>query len=223
MIKFQTILACFLLCLPAAILAQAPPAQSDPAARHILDQVSARFKSYTSIKASFTLTIAGPDGTVNGRKTGSVYMKGIKYRINLPPNQEIYCDGTTTWNYDKSTGEVKIDKVDPSSTTITPQKLFTDFYNKDFLYKMNEDTKIDGKSVHEIELTPFDKTKPFYKVLVYVDKAGRNIVSARVFQKDGTRFSYSINTFLANSPTVTDSLFIWDQSKHPGVEVVDLR
>ncbi len=205
-----------------SLFAQAPSVKSDPYAKKILDQVSAKFQSYKTVKAGFTLTIEDANGKVDGRKTGTVSMKGTKYRIVMG-GQDIICDGATTWTYDKSTNEVKIDKVDPGATTITPQKLFTDFYDKDFLYKLNSDTRVNGKPAQEIELTPNDKTKPFFKVLVYVDKASKNIVSTKVYDKDGTRFTYTVNTFSANSPAVTDAVFVFDQTKYPGVEIVDLR
>lgn len=203
-------------------IAQAPATKSDPAAKKILDQVSAKFQSYKSVKATFTLSIENATGKATGKKTGTLFMKGTKYHISMP-GQEIFCDGINTWTYDKASNEVKIDKVDPSATTITPQKLFTDFYDKDFLYKLNDDTKVNGKPAQEIELTPFDKSKPFFKVLVYVDKTSHNIVSTRIFEKNGSRFTYTVNTFAANSQAVTDANFVFDQSKYPGVEVVDLR
>jgi outer membrane lipoprotein carrier protein len=204
------------------VFAQAPTGKSDPAAKKVLDQVSAKFKTYTNVKAGFTLIMQGPDGKVEAKKSGNVEMKGIKYHISLT-GQEIYCDGDNTWTLDKSSNEVKIDKVDASAGTVTPQKIFTDFYDKDFLYKLNDDTKINGKPVQEIELTPFDKTKPFFKVLVYVDKASSNIVSTKVFEKNGSHIIYSITSFTHNVPTITDNNFVFDKSKFPGVEVVDLR
>ncbi|WP_162852521.1 LolA family protein [Dinghuibacter silviterrae] len=199
-----------------------PSVQSDPDAKKLLDQVSTRFKGYQSVKAGFTLTIENADGKVDGKKTGTVAMKGTKYRISLP-GQEIFCDGNNTWSYDKSSNEVKIDKVDPTAHAITPQTLLTNFYDKDYLYKLNGTVPVNGKSAQEIELTPNDKTKPFFKVLVYVSRLTKNIVSTKVFQKNGTHFTYTLNSFTPNSPAVKDEDFVFDQKKYPGVDVVDLR
>ncbi len=44
--------------------------------------------------------------------------------------------------------------------------MFTNFYDKDFLYKLNGETKQGNKTLQEIELTPVDKTKSFFKVIV---------------------------------------------------------
>ncbi len=194
---------------------------SDPDAKVILDNVSAKFKTYKTVTADFTLSITNANGKVEGTKKGIVYMKGSKYRVNIS-GQEIYSDGENIWTYDKSANEVQLTKFDPSSNTITPQKMFTNFYDKDFLYKLNGEKKEGNKMVQEIELTPVDKTKTFFKVLVNVDKATKNIVSSKVFEKNGDRYIYTINSMKPNT-NLPDSLFTFDAKKYPNVEVVDLR
>ena len=99
-------------------------------------------------------------------------MKGEKYRV-VVTGQEIICDSKNIWTYDKSANEVTITKFDPSTNSVTPQKLFTNFYDNDFLYKLNGEQKMANKTVQEIEMTPVDKTKNFYKIYVYVDKASK--------------------------------------------------
>jgi outer membrane lipoprotein carrier protein len=195
--------------------------KSDPDAKKILDNVSAKFKSYKSVTANFSLKIENAAGKVEGTKSGSVYMKGSKYRVNIS-GQEIYSDGNNIWTYDKSSDEVQLTKFDPSSNTITPQKMFTNFYDKDFLYKLNSTTKQGNKTIQEIELTPIDKTKTFFKVLVSIDKNSKNIVSTKVFEKNGNRYIYNI-TGMKTNINLPESLFVFDSKKYPNVEVVDLR
>ncbi len=190
---------------------------SDPEAKKILDAVSAKFKSFKSVQSKFSLKIENSTNKVLGNKTGNVYMKGTKYRVSIT-GQEIFCDGSNVWTLDKAAKEVTISKLDPSNNTITPQKLFTNFYDKDFLYKLNGITK----GVQEIELTPIDKSKPFYKVLVYVTKATQTINSTKVFENAGNRYTYSVSG-MNTAGVVDDAMFLFDQKKYPGVEVVDLR
>src|SRR5436190_9696768 len=96
---------------------------NDPDAKKILDAVSTKFKSYKSVQANFTYKVENAQGKAISSKKGTVYMKGTKYRVNFV-GQEIYCDGSTVWTYDKSSNEVTITKLDVSSNTLTPQKLF---------------------------------------------------------------------------------------------------
>ncbi len=194
---------------------------SDPDAKVILDKVSATFKTYQTVTANFTLTVTNAANKVEGSRSGVIYMKGPKYRVNIS-GQEIYSDGANIWTYDKSANEVQLTKFDAASNTITPQKMFTDFYDKDFLYKLNGEKKEGGKVIQEIELTPIDKTKPFFKVLVYVDKATSNIVSSKVFEKNGNHYIYKITSMKPNT-TLPDSLFTFDPKKYPIAEIIDLR
>jgi len=195
--------------------------KSDADAKKILDNVSAKFKTYKTVEAHFTLKIENSSGKVMGTKTGVVSMKGSQYRISVS-GQEIYSDGTNIWTFDKSANEVQLTKFDPSASTITPQKMFTNFYDKDFLYKLNGESKLGNKIVQEIELTPVDKTKSFFKVLVDVDKKTLAIVNTKVFQKTGDRYTYTITSMKTNT-NLPDALFIFNAKNYPKVEVIDLR
>jgi outer membrane lipoprotein-sorting protein len=196
--------------------------QSDPEAKKILDAVSAKFKTYKAVQALFTFKNEDGKGKVLGIKKGSLFTKGIKYRVSITGGQDIFCDGINIWTYDKAANEVTISKYDPVQSSITPQKLFTNFYEKDFLYKLNGDKKEAGKTLQEIELTPFDKSKSFFKVLIWVDKKTQAIYSTKVLEKSGNKYTYTVSS-LNGKATVNDAQFVFDKKKYPGVEVVDLR
>lgn len=195
--------------------------KSDVDAKKVLDAVSAKFRSFKTVNAKFNLKVENAAGKVQGSKTGTVNMKGTKYRISVT-GQELYSDGETSWTFDKSSNEVQINKVDASMAAITPQKLFTNFYDKDFLYKLNGETKQGKKTFQEVELTPIDKTKPFFKVLVTIDKTSQIINRTKVFEKNGNRYTYSVLSVKTNT-ALPDALFVFDPSKYPKVEIVDLR
>jgi hypothetical protein len=195
--------------------------QSDPEAKKILDAVSVKFKSFKSVQAKFTLKIENAAGKSLGSKSGTLFMKNSKYRISVT-GQEIYSDGVNISTYEKASNEITITKFDPTANTLTPQKLFTNFYDKDFLYKLNEDKMVNGKKLQEIELTPTDKSKPFFKVLLYIDKAASAISSAKIFEKAGNKYTYAVSG-MNTTMVLADSQFVLDPKKFPGAEVVDLR
>lgn len=197
------------------------PVANDPEAKKVLDAVSAKFKTYKAPQATFTYKIENAQGKALSTKKGTVTMKGSKYRVSIP-GMEIFSDGKTNWNFDKAANEVTVKEVEASTGELTPQKLFTNFYDKDFLYKMNGEKKEAGKTLQEIELTPTNKNRPYHKVYIWIDKATKTFYSAKILEKSGNRYSYTINTFKPSS-TVTDAQFLFDKKKYPGVEVVDLR
>ncbi len=218
--KMKQFICGLLMLMGAATLTAQPPkgmGQSDPAAKKVLDGVSAKFKSFKSVTAKFNLKMENGAGKSLGNKAGTVYMKGTKYRVSVT-GQEIFCDGSNVWTYDKASNEVTITKLDPTNNTITPQKLFTNFYDKDFLYKLNGEKS----GIQEVELTPIDKSKAFHKVLVSVNKTAQTISSTKVFEKTGNRFTYAVSS-MNTTTAVADSQFVFDVKKYPGVEVIDLR
>ena len=194
---------------------------SDPAAKVILDAVSTKFKTFSTVKADFSYKVENAAGKALSTKTGTILMKGTKYRVTFS-GQEIFCNGTTIWNYDKAANEVTINKLDASSGMITPQKLFTNFYDKDFRYILNGEKKLGTKTLQEIEMTPLDKSKPFHKVYLQVDKVAKTIYSTRVLENAGNRYSYTVTSMKTNQK-FEDSKFVFDKTKYPGVEEVDLR
>ncbi len=195
--------------------------KNDPAAKQVLDGVSNKFKTFNSVQAGFTYKVEDAKGKAMSTKKGKVSMKGNKYKVSFG-GQEIFSDGNTVWNYDKTSNEVTINNVDASGSALTPQKLFTNFYDNDFLYLLNGEKKIAGKTMQEIEMTPTDKSKPFHKVYLQVDKAAKTIYSTKVLENGGNRYTYTVSNMKTNG-ALTDNQFTFDKSKYPGVEVVDLR
>jgi outer membrane lipoprotein carrier protein len=211
------------LLLSAGSFAQTKPmGQSDPAAKSILDAVSAKFKSFKAVKVLFSYKSEDAKGKVLGIKKGNLLLKGNKYRATITGGQDIFCDGVTIHTFDKGANEVTVSKYDPNGSGITPQKLFTNFYDKDYLYKLNGEKKEAGKTLQEIELTPFDKTKPYFKVLIWIEKATQTIYSTKVLEKSGNKYTITMSSLNSNA-TLADSEFIFDKKKYPGVEVIDLR
>ncbi|MEO6818281.1 MAG: outer membrane lipoprotein carrier protein LolA [Ginsengibacter sp.] len=195
--------------------------KSDPDATKILNAVTNKFKTYNTIVANFTLNVESASGQGQKSESGVIYMKGPKYKI-IGGGQEIFSDGKNMWTYDKSDNEVQVSKVDHSANVITPDKLFTNFYDKDYLYKLNGDSKKGTKIIQEIELTPRDKTNTFFKVLLFVDKSTKNLTGGKIFEKNGNRYNYTISSLKTNNP-LAESTFVFNAASHPKVEVVDLR
>ena len=192
-------------------------AQNDPAAKAILDKVSAKFKTLKTVQADYTLNVTSRAGKNAGRKNGSIFLKNPKYLIT-EKSMEITSDGNKMWKYEPAANEVTVSDVDNSTSSLTPQKLFTNFYDKDFLYKLNSD----AKGIQEIELTPIDKSKLFHKVIVFINKATQTIVSTKIFEKAGNRYTYTVSGMDTKS-NIDDATFVFNLKNYPGMEVVDLR
>ena len=219
--KFSYIV--FLNLIAIASFAQAPKGmgKSDPEAKKVLDAVSAKFKTFKTVKASFTLKIEDATGKVQGSKTGTVMMKGVKYRVSIT-GQEIFCDGATIWTYDVAAKEVQVSALDNSSGSITPQKLFTNFYDKEYKYSYKGDIKEAGKSCDLLELIPNDKSKQLVKIELMIEKSSSTIIGGNYWEKNGNKYKIAISNYTPNA-NIPDTYFAWNPKDHPGVETVDLR
>jgi chaperone LolA len=194
-------------------------AQNDPAAKSILDKVSAKFKTLKTVQANYTLNVTNRAGKSAGKKTGLIYVKNTKFYLT-EKSLEITSDGKKMWKYEPAANEVTVSDVENNSQGMTPQRLFTNFYDNDFLYKLNGNKSVNGKTVAEIELTPTDKRKNFFKVYVYVDQAQQMIISSKIYENSGNIYEYSISNLKTNLP-LDDNMFVFNKAKHPGVDEID--
>lgn len=198
-------------------------AQTDEKAKVILAEVSKKYRSFDVIKTEFTYTLDNPQAKVKETQTGTLYSKtkANKFKVVLKA-QELVSDGKNQWTYLKADKEVQLSEVDNSSDAMNPARLFT-IYEKGFKFLFTGDSKSKaGKTIHNIELTPLDSKRSYFKVKLQIDKASKQITQAIIFDKNGNRYTYSIKAFVPNVK-VAETFFTFDVKKYPGVELVDLR
>ena len=197
-------------------------AQTDAKAKTVLEGVTKKVNSLKSLKANFALKLTGgKGGKVTDSKKGTIALKGPKYHVKLD-GQEIICDNKTVWTYNVDAKEVTISTFNPKEQSISPAKLLTNFYDKEYKYKYAGERKESGKNCDVVELTPTDAGKQVSKIELMVDKATSMIVGGNIWSKNGNKTQYIISNVQPNV-TVPDTYFVWDVKAHPGVENNDLR
>jgi outer membrane lipoprotein-sorting protein len=190
-------------------------AQKDVAAKAILNKVSEKYRMYNVVKTDFDFTLDNQQAGEKVTQSGTLVAKpkANKFRVTIygpeaasKPiiEQEIISDGKNQWTYLKKDNEVQVNNADNSDEGLNPAKIFT-IYEHGYKYIYNGDVKEGTKVYQEIDLTPEDIKKPFFKVRLLIDKVKKQIYSA-----------------LGNAQ-VPDSAFSFDVKEHKGVEVVDLR
>lgn len=197
-------------------------AQSEVKAKAILADVSKKYRSYDAIKTEFTYTLENPQAKIKETQAGTLFVRSKvnKYKVILK-GQELISDGKSQWMYLKADKEVQLSEVDNSADALNPAKLFT-IYEKGFKSVYVNDSQLSGKTVHNIELSPLDSKRSFFKVKLQIDKVSKQIMNAVIFDKNGNRYTYTIKSFNPNIK-VPESTFAFDAKLYPGVELVDLR
>jgi outer membrane lipoprotein-sorting protein len=193
--------------------------QSDPKAKVILDKTSANLKALKTLKADLDITMEVPNQAASVQKA-VVYISGQSYRLELA-DEIIICDNKSVWRYLKSLNEVQISDYDPTDDQITPTNIFN-IYENDFYYLYTEKTTINGAEFHVIDLTPMDKNKSFFKVRIWVSTTDSFIHQMKVFDKNGSRYTYKMTKMVKNGVYKT-STFMFNKADYPGVHVEDLR
>jgi outer membrane lipoprotein-sorting protein len=205
----------YYLVVALVIIAGSVEAQNDANAKKVLDAVSSKLKTFKGISANFSYVSKSRSGKVNNNVAGKIAIKGQKYYIKQGAT-EIFSDGAKTWNYNGN-NEVTVSTPDADNQTLTPQKLLSNFYDKDFTYRLVSSTG----NFHEIEMMPIDKRKNFQKVNVFVDKTKTMITKARILDKSSNTIEFALNTINTNA-SIPDNTFVFNKSKYKkNIEVIE--
>lgn len=192
----------------------------DGGANAILDNLSKKYKQFTSMKIQYTFK-SEKDKKVLGTEQGSVVIKGSKYRMELA-SQLICCDAKNIWNYQKESKEISIFEYDPSDETnmMNPTAILTN-WQKEYTAKFIREEVENNRTLQIIDLKPL-KTQSYYKIRLFIDKHKNEIYASSIHEKDNTIYSYYINKFISNA-VYEDSFFVLDLSKYPDADIIDMR
>lgn len=193
-------------------------AQTDEKAKAILDALSKKMNALTTMKFEFSYTMENTAESIKETKTGSIYIKGNKYRLYIA-DQLIICDGTTIWTVFKEDNEVQINSVDPKNQN-TPNKMLTS-YNDSYKAKFIKEAPKAGYIIQTLDLTP-NATQSFYKVRLEINKSTNMLYTSTIYDKNGTTYTYTVNKFVEN-PNVHDSRWSFHKEDYPGISINDMR
>lgn len=190
--------------------------------KKILDELSVKAKSYSTVSAEYSSRLLDKQSSVDLTEKGSIKVKGNKYNLDLP-SYNVISDGVTVWTYEKENNSVFIDNLaDMGNDGMNPNEMFR-IWEKGFRHEYKETKTEGGKPYYVINLYPTDpKGKPYHTIEMMVDKTKMELYSVKVMNRDGSEVSYLLKAFTPNKE-IADTVFKFDKTKYPGVEVVDNR
>jgi outer membrane lipoprotein-sorting protein len=130
------------------------------------------------------------------------------------------CNGIKTWTIVKDEHSVyESDANTNDEESINPKKLMT-IWETGFKNKYDHEDKLNGQTVHVINLYPKVPAKAEYHTIVlYISKTENELLKASMKAKDGTVMTYVVTKFTAN-PEIDDTKFVFDKKKYPGYPVI---
>ena len=195
----------------------------DPEAKKILDKLSAKTKSYKTVRIKFSYTMENLRENFSETHKGYAFMKGKKYKL-LIPGTEIFSDGKTVWRYLKDAEEMTISVPGEEDESIfNPAKLFT-IYESGFKYKYLGNETVDNVKFDIIDLFPEKPGKKDYsRIRLKINNSKLLISSIKTFGKSGNNFVINVLEFKPGVK-ISDNLFVFDKKKYPkDIDIIDAR
>lgn len=196
-------------------------AKSEKEARAILDEMSSKAKSCSTIEIDFTAEYSSKRTADKHSSDGNLKVKGLAYALDVN-DMVTYSDGRTVYVWQKNNNEVDISDADPDAEgDMTPSKLFG-AYKSGYKLRRLPDKSIGGVDCEQVDLYPIDKKTNVMRLRISVSKASRRIQRFEQSTKSGETLTVIIKGYKVNQ-TIPNGAFSFDINAHKGVEVVDLR
>jgi outer membrane lipoprotein-sorting protein len=210
--KSNTIVKKFLLLTTLLLLSFSIQAQ-DKKAKELLDQVSAKVKSYSSIVIDFKYSLNNAKENINQDSKGNVILKGNQYVLNFMGVTKIF-DGKKTYTIVPEDEEITISKFnDNDENAVTPSKMLT-FFNSGYKYSMDIVQNIKGRKIQYVKLVPLNTKDQRKEILLGIDVQTKHIYNLIEIGKKGTKTTLTVNSFKTNQP-LSKNQFTFVESKYP--------
>ena len=195
-------------------------AQNSAKAEQLLNEVSAKVKSYDNMVIHFDYILENTNENIKQETRGEVSLKNELYRLNLMGITRLF-DGKKLYTIVPEDEEITISNYNPNQDEgITPSKMLS-FYEEGYTYKWDITQNIKGRTIQFIKLTPIDSQAEVKEILLGIDKQTKHIYKLIQIQDNGTKVTIKVNQFNTNEP-LSQSLFIFDKTKYNGYYINQL-
>ncbi|WP_367752519.1 outer membrane lipoprotein carrier protein LolA [Flavobacterium sp. WC2421] len=185
----------------------------DKKAKDLLDQVTAKVKSYDNIVIDFKYSLNNAKENINQDSKGNVTMKNNQYVLNFMGITKIF-DGRKTYTIVPEDEEITISNVnEKDDSAITPSKMLT-FFNSGYRYSMDALQDVRGRKIQYIKLIPTNSRDQRKEILLGIDVQTKHIYNLIEMGKKGTKTTLTVNSFKTNQP-LSKNQFIFAESKYP--------
>lgn len=181
-------------------------------AKKLLNEVSAKARSYDNIQIDFKYNLSNTKENISQDTRGDVTIAGDKYLLNMLGTTSMF-DGANIYTVIPEDEEVTISKYDPNEDKqITPSKMLT-FYEKGYTYKMDIAQTVKGRKIQFVKLIPIDSKAEIKDILLGIDAQTKHIYKLIQTDANGTKYTLTVNSFKTNQP-ISKAMFTFDEAKY---------
>lgn len=185
----------------------------DKKAKDLLDQVTAKIKTYKNITIDFKYTLNNAKENINKESKGNLLLEGNKFVLNFMGVTKIY-DGKKSYTIVPEDEEVTISSLnDNDDKAITPSKMLT-FFNSGYKFSWDILQDVKGRKIQYIKLVPTNAKDQRKELLLGIDSQTKNIYTVIEIGKNGTKTTLTVNSFKTNQP-LSKNQFTFVANKYP--------
>lgn len=189
-------------------------------AKALLNEVTAKVKSYNNISIDFKYSLQNSSENINQVTRGDVTIEGDKYVLNVLGITRIF-DGKTLYTISPEDEEVTISSENTEEeSTVSPSKMLS-FYEEGYTYAMDIVQDVNGRKIQYVKLNPIDTNSEIKQVLLGIDAKTKHIYNLIEIGKNDTKTTLTVNSFKTNQP-ISKSLFKFDKNKYKNYYINNL-
>ncbi len=190
-------------------------------AKAVLDKTAETFRKAGGVQIMFDVK-SYTNGQLEGTSGGEIRLKGEKFVLKTP-EASTWFDGKTQWSYMESSEEVNVTNPTPEELrSINPYTLLY-MYQQGFTYQLGAATQYAGKKVKEVILTSTDSRQDLSRIVLKVAQDTYQPVFIQLQQRGTKNYSEIVVIGYRTGQNYTDKEFVFDRSKYPDAEIIDLR
>ena len=187
----------------------------------MLDKMAAGFEKSKSYTIHFTMNVKEIMQRSAESFDAKIEVSGERFHLSTP-DVEAWFNGETQWVLMHQSDEVNISTPTKEELKQTNPVQILNSYKKGYTYSyIGERNDAKGRASFVVELKP-EKPGDIEYVTLLIDKKAGTPNTIVIKQKGGIETHIHINKIL-NDQSIPDNTFVFDKSKHSGVEVIDLR
>jgi len=192
--------------------------QKDPEAVSVLSEFSRKTTSAPSVIIEFDILAYDAMEDEETTMKGTAVICGDSYRVTLPDNI-LWADGKTVWNYMPEVKEVTVTEPDPSDESFMskPSLLFS-MYEKGYKVRLLEQNEKEWI----IDLYPEAIDGNLVRIRLKIGKILYDLRSAEYRTKDGMNITITVSKYSLTFRPET-GYFTFNPANYKGVEVIDMR
>lgn len=185
----------------------------DKKAKDLLDQVTAKIKTYNNVTIDFKYTLNNSKENINKESKGNLLLEGNKYVLNFMGVTKIY-DGKKSYTIVPEDEEITVSSLnEKDENAITPSKMLT-FFNTGYKFTWDILQDVKGRKIQYIKLIPTNAKDQRKEILLGIDSQTKNIYNVIEMGKNGTKTTLTVNSFKTNQ-SLSKNQFTFVASKYP--------